>query len=257
MQKLGTLLVALVFMLGMAVSAYAQLGTTVADAVDGMESELIEVGTDADDVIADCGGAGTFEIVDSNADGLPDYAQMALAEELDTGSGDVTDALAALATGIAAEVTLVTDADALDGFAYWVAIDTVGNPDYSDCFEDLISTTGNFSEELVAAVATGGADCVLAEAILAADGDPDGDGRDNLEEWNWVREGSGNAKASANDDAGFLADVALFIDVATDTDVNQDTFPPASGVPVSGGIGLGLLALGIAAGGALIIRRKK
>jgi hypothetical protein len=245
----------MVFMLGMAVSAYAQLGTTVADAVDGMESELVEVGTDADDVIEDCGGAGTFEIVDANADGIPDYAQMALAEDLDGSAGDVRDALAALDTGIQAEVTLVTDADALDGFAYWLAIDN-DNADYSDCFEDLISTTGNFSAELVAAIATGGADCDNGEADLAATGDPDADGRTNLEEWNWVRQGSGNAKASANDDADFLADVALFVDVATDATQNQDTFPVASGVPVSGGIGLGLLALGIAAGGALLIRRK-
>jgi len=259
MHKVGTLLVAVLCILGLSVNAYA-LATTVANAVIGMDTDDAEVGTDADDVLAACGGAGTFEIVDANADGIPDYAQMALAEELVIdGNAVVIAALNALEAEID-DIGALGGQASIDGFSYWMAIEPDTMDGYADCFDDGAPVVGDLSLALDvarAAAVAGGGD--LAEPILAATGNPDGDSRNNLEEWNWVRQGSGKgpAKANATSDADFLADVATFVKAATDATENQDTFPAATGVPVSGGIGLGLLALGIAAGGALIIRRKK
>lgn len=74
-----------------------------------------------------------------------------------------------------------------------------------------------------------------ANEPLSAFGDYNGDGTTNLEDYNTVQAGGGTR-----------ADWVALV-----------TAPPAAGTPVTGLIGLGLMASAMAAGGAFVIRRKK
>jgi hypothetical protein len=79
-----------------------------------------------------------------------------------------------------------------------------------------------------------------ASEPFSATGDLDGDGISNIEELAMV-EAAGGGKA-------------LFLRAATDP---TNMWPGNPGVPVGGLIGMGLLAVAFAAGGAAVIRRRK
>lgn len=242
--------------------------TRLAQGDSGQDDSLNIVIGAAGDVVQACGGSsgGTEHIYDANADGIPDFAQMALIAALEAdGNTDVQTAVDAIRTEVANQVqygTHTPDADATeqalmtDAIALWLGIDIEPMGDYADCFPAAGNNIG------AAAVNIGAGND--ASAWVGADVDLDGDGRTNLEEWEWVSQdaivGPGKVLASSNDTAAqeFQTEIELWLDVVQDATQNQDTFPEAgANVPVGTAAGLGLLALGIASGGAYIIRRKK